>query len=110
MATGEVFDVAVDIRRSSPTFGRWVGSVLSEDNHHILWIPPDFAHGFLVLSEFAHFVYRCTEFWSPANERSILWNDDPELNVTWPIPHGVEPLVSFKDARAQRFRETQCFP
>jgi len=70
VVTGEVFDVAVDIRRSSPTFGRWVGGVLSEDNHHKLWIPPGFAHGFLVLSEFAHFVYRCTDFWLSANERS----------------------------------------
>jgi dTDP-4-dehydrorhamnose 3,5-epimerase len=109
VVTGTVFDVAVDIRRSSQTFGRWVGVVLSEENHHMLWVPPGFAHGFVVLSEFAHFVYRCTDFWSPANERSILWND-PDLNVTWPIPRGVEPQVSSKDARARRFRDAQYFP
>jgi dTDP-4-dehydrorhamnose 3,5-epimerase len=109
VVTGAVFDVAVDIRRSSPTFGRWVGEVLSEENHHMLWVPPGFAHGFIVLSESAHFVYRCTDFWAPAHERSILWND-PELNVTWPIPRGVQPLVSAKDAGAQRFRDAQCFP
>jgi dTDP-4-dehydrorhamnose 3,5-epimerase len=109
VVTGAVFDVAVDIRRSSPTFGRWVGEVLSEENHHMLWVPPGFAHGFIVLSESAHFVYRCTDFWAPAHERSILWND-PDLNVTWPIPRGVQPLVSAKDADAQRFRDAQCFP
>jgi dTDP-4-dehydrorhamnose 3,5-epimerase len=109
VVTGAVFDVAVDIRRSSPTFGRWVGEVLSEDNHHMLWVPPGFAHGFVVLSESAHFVYRCTDFWAPAHERSILWND-PDLNVTWPIAQGVEPLISTKDARAQRFRDAQCYP
>jgi dTDP-4-dehydrorhamnose 3,5-epimerase len=109
VVTGEVFDVAVDIRRSSPTFGRWIGGILSEENHHMLWIPPGFAHGFIVLSESAHFVYRCTDFWFPAHERSILWND-PDLNVTWPIPRGMQPLVSAKDAGAQRFRDAQCFP
>jgi dTDP-4-dehydrorhamnose 3,5-epimerase len=109
VVTGAVFDVAVDIRRSSPTFGRWVGEVLSEENHHMLWVPPGFAHGFIVLSESAHFVYRCTDFWAPAHERSILWND-PDLNVTWPIPRGVQPLVSAKDADAHRFRDAQCFP
>jgi dTDP-4-dehydrorhamnose 3,5-epimerase len=103
-----VFDVAVDIRRSSPTFGRWIGGILSEENHHMLWIPPGFAHGFIVLSESAHFVYRCTDFWFPEHERSILWND-PDLNVTWPIPRGIQPLVSAKDAGAQRFRDAQCF-
>jgi dTDP-4-dehydrorhamnose 3,5-epimerase len=109
VVTGAVFDVAVDIRRSSPTFGRWIGEILSEDNHHMLWVPPGFAHGFVVLSEYAHFVYRCTAFWAPAHERSILWND-PDLGVVWPIPQGMEPLVSAKDARAQRFRDAPCFP
>jgi dTDP-4-dehydrorhamnose 3,5-epimerase len=109
VVTGAVFDVAVDIRRSSPTFGRWVGEVLSEENHHMLWVPPGFAHGFIVLSESAHFVYRCTDFWAPTHERSILWND-PDLNVTWPIPRGVQPLVSAKDADAHRFRDAQYFP
>lgn len=108
VVTGTVFDVAVDIRRSSRTFGRWVGEILSEDNHHMVWVPHGFAHGFLVLSEYADFVYRCTDFWAPAHERSILWND-PDLGVKWPIPAGVEPLVSAKDARAQRFRDAQHF-
>jgi dTDP-4-dehydrorhamnose 3,5-epimerase len=109
VVTGTVYDVAVDLRRSSSTFGRWVGAVLSEANHSMLWVPPGFAHGFIVLSEYADFVYRCTDFWAPAHERSILWND-PDLNVTWPIPSGVHPLVSAKDAAAQRFRQAECFP
>jgi dTDP-4-dehydrorhamnose 3,5-epimerase len=108
VVTGAVFDVAVDIRRSSPTFGRWVGEILSDENYHMLWVPPGFAHGFVVLSEYAHFVYRCTDFWAPSHERSILWND-PDLNVAWPIPHGMEPLLSAKDARAQRLRDAQSF-
>lgn len=108
VVTGTVFDVAVDIRLSSPTFGRWVGVVLSEENHHMLWVPPGFAHGFVVLSEYAHFVYRCTDFWSPSHERSILWND-PDLNVSWPLPEGTEPVVSAKDAGGQRFRNAQYF-
>jgi dTDP-4-dehydrorhamnose 3,5-epimerase len=109
VVTGAVFDVAVDIRRSSRTFGRWIGGILSEENHHMLWIPPGFAHGFIVLSESAHFVYRCTDFWFPEHERSILWND-LDLNVRWPIPRGMQPLVSAKDAGARRFRDAQCFP
>jgi len=109
VVTGTVFDVAVDLRRSSPTFGRWVGAILSEDNHHMLWVPPGFAHGFVVLSEYAHFVYRCTNFWAPEHERSILWND-PDLDVSWPLPDGVRPIISAKDARGQRFRDAQCFP
>ena len=109
VVTGTVFDVAVDIRRSSSTFGRWVGVVLSEENRHMLWVPPGFAHGFVVLSEHAHFVYRCTDFWAPEYERSILWND-PDLEVKWPIPSGADPLVSAKDARGQRFRDAQYFP
>jgi len=109
VVTGTVFDVAVDIRRSSSTFGRWVGVVLSEENRHMLWVPPGFAHGFVVLSEQAHFVYRCTDFWAPEYERSILWND-PDLEVKWPIPSGADPLVSAKDASGQRFRDAQYFP
>ena len=109
VVTGAVFDVAVDIRQRSPTFGRWVGSILSAKNHHMLWVPPGFAHGFVVLSEYAHFVYQCTDFWAPAHERAILWKD-LDLAVNWPIPAGVEPLVSAKDARAQRFRDAQYFP
>jgi dTDP-4-dehydrorhamnose 3,5-epimerase len=109
VVTGTVFDVAVDIRRSSPTFGRWVGVTLSAENHHMLWIPPGFAHGFLVLSESADFIYRCTDFWAPAHERAIQWND-PALNIAWPLPGGVEPLVSPKDAAAKRFGDADHFP
>jgi dTDP-4-dehydrorhamnose 3,5-epimerase len=109
VVTGTVFDVAVDIRRSSRTFGRWVGAVLSEENHHMLWVPPGFAHGFLVLSEHAHFVYRCTDYWAPEYERSIIWND-PELGVKWPVPPGIEPVISAKDARGVKFRDAQYFP
>jgi dTDP-4-dehydrorhamnose 3,5-epimerase len=109
VVAGTVFDVSVDLRRSSPTFGRWVGVILSEGNHHMLWMPPGFAHGFVVVSEYADFVYRCTDFWAPAHKRSILWND-PDLNVAWPIPRGQEPLISAKNAGAQRFRKAQCFP
>jgi dTDP-4-dehydrorhamnose 3,5-epimerase len=109
VVTGTVFDVAVDIRRSSPTFGRWVGVVLSEDNHHMLWVPAGFAHGFLVLSDSADFVYRCTDFWAPMHERSLLWND-PHLKVAWPIPSGVEPLLSAKDAAGVHFRNAEYLP
>ncbi|MGH8211220.1 MAG: dTDP-4-dehydrorhamnose 3,5-epimerase [Steroidobacteraceae bacterium] len=109
VVTGTVYDVAVDIRRSSPTFGRWVGATLSAENHHMLWVPPGFAHGFLVLSESADFLYRCTDFWAPPHERAIQWND-PDLNVAWPLPKGVEPVLSAKDAGAQRFRDAEYFP
>jgi dTDP-4-dehydrorhamnose 3,5-epimerase len=109
VVTGTVFDVAVDIRRSSPTFGRWVGVILSEENHHMLWVPPGFAHGFVVLSESADFLYRVTDFWSPAHERSIRW-DDPDLNIPWPLPEGVEPVLAQKDAAGVLFRDAECFP
>jgi dTDP-4-dehydrorhamnose 3,5-epimerase len=109
VVTGRVFDVAVDIRRSSPTFGRWVGVVLSDENHAMLWVPPGFAHGFLVLSESADFLYRCTDFWAPAHEQTILWND-PDLQVAWPLPAGAQPQLSTKDARAARFRDAKYLP
>jgi dTDP-4-dehydrorhamnose 3,5-epimerase len=106
---GTVFDVAVDIRRSSPTFGRWVGAVLSDENHHMLWVPPGFAHGYLVLSERADFLYKVTDYWAPQQERAIRWND-PEIGVHWPLPAGVEPVVSAKDAAAASFRAAEVFP
>jgi dTDP-4-dehydrorhamnose 3,5-epimerase len=109
VVTGAVFDVAVDIRRSSPTFGRWVGVTLTEENHHMLWVPPGFAHGFLVLSESADFLYRCTDFWAPPHERAITWND-PDLNITWPLPAGTQPSLSPKDAAAKSFRDAEYFP
>lgn len=106
---GEVFDVAVDMRRSSPTYGRWIGMALSEENRRMLWVPPGFAHGFLTLSDSADVLYRCTDFWVAAHERAVIWND-PDLQVAWPLPEGVEPLVSVKDAAAVRFRDAQTFP
>ncbi len=109
VTNGAVFDVAVDIRRHSPTFGRWVGTVLSGENHHMLWVPAGFAHGYLVLSDFADFVYRCTDFYVPASERAIAWND-PEIGVDWPLPRGTQPSVSGKDAAAQPFRDAAYFP
>lgn len=93
---GEVFDVAVDLRTSSPTFGQWVGEVLSEENQHQLWIPPGFAHGFYVLSETADFQYKCTNFYAPEYERTIHWADEA-LAIKWPIPADESPVVSFKD-------------
>jgi len=106
---GSVFDVAVDLRRSSPTFGRWVGFELSAENCLSLWVPPGFAHGFLVLSQFADFVYRCTDFWAPAHERTLLWND-PDIGITWPLQAGVDPVLSPKDEEGLRLRNAECFP
>lgn len=94
---GEAFDVAVDIRKSSPTYGQWVGEVLSAGNRKLIWIPPGFAHGFLVLSEFADFEYKLTDFYAPEHERSIRW-DDPDIAIEWPLAKGQEPLLSEKDA------------
>ena len=94
VVAGEVFDVAVDIRHASPTFGRWVGEFLSADNKRQLWIPPGFAHGFMVLSESAEFLYKTTDYYAPALERCIQW-DDPELAIDWPA--GFAPLLSAKD-------------
>ena len=103
---GEVFDVAVDIRRASSTFGKWVGVHLSAENKRQLWVPEGFAHGFVVLSETAEFLYKTTDFYSPAYERSILWND-PDLAINWPIEG--EPQLSAKDAAASRFRDAETF-
>ncbi len=103
---GEVFDVAVDIRRSSPTLGKWVGVTLSEQNKHMFWIPPGFAHGFLVLSETADFLYKTTDFYSPADERTIVWND-PQLSINWPFDG--EPVVSTKDAAGRLLSEAEIF-
>lgn len=94
---GEVFDVAVDLRRGSPTFGRWTGERLSAENKRQLWIPEGFAHGFLVLSEEAEFLYKTTDYWHPEHERCVRW-DDPALGITWPPLDGLAPIVSPKDA------------
>lgn len=96
VVVGEVFDVAVDIRPHSPTYGRWVGEILSASNHRQLWIPPGLAHGFLVLSDTAEFLYKTTDYYAPEFERCLAWND-PTLNITWPLD-GIAPLVSAKDA------------
>ena len=102
---GAVFDVAVDIRRSSPTFGQWVGVELNEENHRQLWVPPGFAHGFLVLSEMADFLYKTTDYYAPEHERCIAWND-PEVGVVWPDP-GIAPLLSIKDSSGQSLSEAE---
>jgi len=96
---GAVFDVAVDMRKSSATFGQWVGQELSADNHHMLWVPPGFAHGFYVMSETAEFVYKCTDYYAPEHEQSLLWND-PEIGIDWHLVDGKAPILSEKDAAA----------
>jgi dTDP-4-dehydrorhamnose 3,5-epimerase len=106
VVAGEVFDVAVDIRRSSPTFGRWTGIVLSATNKKQLWIPPGFAHGFLTLSDSAEFLYKTTDFWAPEHERTILWND-PQIGIEWPLAG--EPQLAAKDRAGKRFVEAECF-
>jgi dTDP-4-dehydrorhamnose 3,5-epimerase len=103
VVAGAVFDVAVDIRRDSPTFGRWVGVELSADNHRQLWVPPGLAHGFLVLSGTADFLYKTTEFYSPSHEGAVRW-DDPDLAIAWPDV-GAAPTLSAKDAAAGRLRD-----
>ena len=101
VVAGEVFDVAVDIRRNSPTYGKWVGEILSADNKRQLWVPPGLAHGFLVLSESAEFLYKTTDYYAPAFERCIAW-DDPDLAIAWP-PLDIPPLLSAKDAAGLPF-------
>lgn len=105
---GEVFDVAVDLRSNSPTFGQWVGEYLSEENNRMLWVPPGFAHGFLVTSETADFQYKCTDFYAPEFERAIHWADR-DIAVSWPIEEGEAPLVSQKDAVAVALKDMQHF-
>lgn len=105
---GEVFDVAVDMRRYSPTFGKWVGMHLSADNKRMLWVPPGFAHGFLVLSDEAEFVYKCTRYYAPEYDRTLLWND-AEIGVAWPLDGIAEVLLSDKDRLGKSFREADVF-
>lgn len=106
VVAGEVFDVAVDIRRSSPTFGKWVGERLSAENKRMMWVPAGFAHGFLVLSEFAEFLYKTTDYWAPEHERSVLWSD-PDLAIAWPISDA--PTLAAKDAAATRLIDADVF-
>ncbi len=103
---GSVFDVAVDVRKSSPTFGQWVGAELTEENHHQLWVPPGFAHGFVVLSDSADFLYKTTEYYAPEHERCILWND-PSLAITWPVKD--QPVLSAKDQQGKLLADADLF-
>jgi dTDP-4-dehydrorhamnose 3,5-epimerase len=103
---GAVFDVAVDIRRHSPTFGKWVSEVLSAENKKQLWIPPGFAHGFVTLTDSAEFLYKTTDYWAPAHERCIRW-DDPQINIRWPIEN--LPIVSVKDAKGAALVAAETF-
>ncbi len=103
---GSVYDVAVDVRRGSPTFGKWAAAELSSENRRQLWIPPGFAHGFCVLSESADFHYKCTTLYAPETERAIAWND-PDLAIPWPVR---EPILSGKDARAARLKDATVLP
>jgi dTDP-4-dehydrorhamnose 3,5-epimerase len=104
---GEVFDVAVDIRKSSTTFGQWVGEIISAQNNKQIWVPPGFAHGFLVLSETAEFLYKSTDFWAPQFERCITWKD-PAIGIKWPL-HGITPALSGKDQQGISLTQAECF-
>lgn len=104
---GEVYDVAVDLRRRSPTFGQWVGALLNTDNRQMLWVPPGFAHGFYVTSEEAEFQYKCTDYYAPGDEYSLHWND-AELAIDWPLEHG-EPITSEKDDRGCSLAKAPTF-
>lgn len=108
VVSGEVYDVAVDMRKSSPTFGRWVGVVLSAENKRQLWVPEGFAHGFYVTSEIAEFVYRCTDYYNPAAEHCLRW-DDPGLAIEWPLANGELPILSAKDAVGSFFKDAVTF-
>ncbi len=108
VVAGEVFDVAVDLRRASPTFGRAVGVRLSEANRRMLWIPPGFAHGFLVLSEWVDFLYKATDYYHPEHDRTLRW-DDPALAIDWPLD-GIEPTVSAKDAAGVPLARAEAYP
>jgi len=107
VVSGEVFDVAVDLRRCSPTFGHWVGAVLSAQNKHALWVPPGFAHGFVVVSETADFLYKTTDYWYPAHERTLLWND-PALGIAWPLAG--TPTIAAKDAAGIPLAAAETYP
>ncbi|PXF31970.1 dTDP-4-dehydrorhamnose 3,5-epimerase [Pokkaliibacter plantistimulans] len=109
VTNGEVFDVAVDLRRSSNTFGQWVGVLLSAENKRQLWVPEGFAHGFYVTSQSAEFVYKCTDYYSPEHDRSLRW-DDPSLAITWPLITDIgSPQLSAKDAKAPSLKEADIF-
>lgn len=109
VSRGEAYDVIVDVRRSSPRFGQWVGVLLSQSNRHMLWVPPGFAHGYLAVSDEVDLLYKCTDFYAPQYERAICWND-PSIGAQWPLPAGVSPILSRKDAVALPLREVETYP
>ena len=108
VTSGEVFDVAVDIRKSSPFFGKWAGAILSAENKQMLWVPPGFAHGFYVLSKDAEFTYKCTDYYAPEHERCIRW-DDPNIAIDWPIIPGTTPILSQKDEEGLLLKAAKVF-
>lgn len=108
VVAGEVYDIAVDLRKNSPTFGKWAGEYLSADNKRMLWVPPGFAHGFYVTSASAEFVYKCTDFYAPEHERCIRW-DDPDLAIDWPLINHQPPTLSKKDAEGVAFKDAEYF-
>ena len=103
-----MFDVAVDMRKSSPNFGKWVGEILSAENKHQLWVPPGFAHGFLVMSEKAEFEYKCTDYYAPTHERAVRW-DDADIAIDWPIESGEQPVLSPKDEAAASLHDADTY-
>ncbi len=108
VSAGRVFDAMVDLRRGSPTYGRWWGTELTEQNHRMLWVPPGLAHGILVMSESADFLYKCTDIYSPTHERTLAW-DDAAVGIEWPLPQGVRPKLSAKDQKGQSFAKVEKF-
>lgn len=106
VVAGEVFDVAVDLRKNSPTFGQWTGTVLSAENKHMIWIPPGFAHGFLVMSESAHFLYKTTDYYAPEHERCVAWND-PDIGICWPLTDA--PVLADRDKAGRRLHNAEIF-
>lgn len=108
VSSGVVFDAFVDLRLDSPTFGRWDGHMLTAENHERLWVPPGCAHGFLVLSDSADFHYKCTNYYSPQDERVLQW-DDPSIGIQWPLPEGTEPLLSARDENGRQFAESEYY-
>jgi dTDP-4-dehydrorhamnose 3,5-epimerase len=109
VVSGKVYDVVVDLRRSSSTYGKWWGVELSADNHLMLWVPRGLAHGMLVMSESADFLYKCSDFYSPSHERTLVWND-AALGIAWPLPAGVSPVLSSKDISGATFAAIEKFP
>jgi dTDP-4-dehydrorhamnose 3,5-epimerase len=105
---GEIFDVAVDLRKSSPTFGKWEGFCLSAENKLQLWIPPGFAHGFYVLSDWAELVYKASDYYAPESDRTLIWND-PQVGIDWPLLEGLEPVISDKDLQGKLLREADVY-